>query len=227
MSFLIIVLIFAIVGVCIDIYKNNTNAAQKKLQAETDLEADRKMHNIISKPDENKITDLECEEGSETDGIENGAFEVVFDRTEQSKIAFFDEFATSYLRRSEDIKPKTDRVIMRISLVLIENNAIANSYSIDVKENSEDNSCISSVIIGRGSDCDVQIVRAGISRRHCRLMLHNNNGKYEWMLSDLGSTNGTYLNNKLLLKDELVPVRNRERFFIGKNDISIMLFIEN
>jgi diguanylate cyclase (GGDEF)-like protein len=46
------------------------------------------------------------------------------------------------------------------------------------------------VIIGRGSDCAIQIDRDSVSRRHAKVV---KNGKGGWKVQDLGSTNGTYV----------------------------------
>ncbi|MEX1667714.1 FHA domain-containing protein [Zhongshania guokunii] len=51
-----------------------------------------------------------------------------------------------------------------------------------------------SVVIGRDSDSDVTIAKDLLSRRHAKLSYVDN----RWMLEDLGSTNGTYINNRLL-----------------------------
>ncbi len=47
------------------------------------------------------------------------------------------------------------------------------------------------VVLGRGSDCDVQIDRDSVSRRHARVFRVNG----QWTVEDLGSTNGTYVND--------------------------------
>lgn len=47
------------------------------------------------------------------------------------------------------------------------------------------------VVIGRGSDCDIQVDRDSVSRRHARVF---SSGK-GWAVEDLGSTNGTYIND--------------------------------
>jgi len=48
-----------------------------------------------------------------------------------------------------------------------------------------------SMIIGRSSKCDVQIDQESVSRNHCKVV---NTGK-SVLLRDLGSTNGTYVND--------------------------------
>jgi len=50
----------------------------------------------------------------------------------------------------------------------------------------------SSLIIGRSSKCDIQIDQESISRNHTKLV---NNGK-SILIRDLGSTNGTYVNDE-------------------------------
>ena len=45
-------------------------------------------------------------------------------------------------------------------------------------------------LIGRGSDCDLRLRASAISRHHCLVRLR---GVEAWV-SDLGSSNGTYLN---------------------------------
>src|SRR5262245_11379146 len=47
------------------------------------------------------------------------------------------------------------------------------------------------IALGRGSDCDIQIDRDSVSRRHARVF---RNGP-QWMVEDLGSTNGSYIND--------------------------------
>ena len=52
----------------------------------------------------------------------------------------------------------------------------------------------SSIIIGRSSKCDIQIDQESISRNHSKLI---NTGK-SILIRDLGSTNGTYVNDELI-----------------------------
>jgi sigma-B regulation protein RsbU (phosphoserine phosphatase) len=48
----------------------------------------------------------------------------------------------------------------------------------------------SSLLIGRGPDCDVVLRNATVSRRHAQI---RNEGD-EWIVEDLGSKNGTGVN---------------------------------
>ena len=47
------------------------------------------------------------------------------------------------------------------------------------------------VVLGRGGDCDIQVDRDSVSRRHARVYRDGHN----WMVDDLGSTNGSYVND--------------------------------
>jgi len=47
------------------------------------------------------------------------------------------------------------------------------------------------VVVGRGSDCDIQIDRDSVSRRHARFYRVDE----QWFVEDLGSTNGSYIND--------------------------------
>ena len=58
-----------------------------------------------------------------------------------------------------------------------------------------------SFIIGRTQDCDLRIADLSVSRRHAQL----DRGEGGWLLSDLGSHNGTRVNGWLVR--EPVPVR--------------------
>ncbi|MGN6369940.1 MAG: FHA domain-containing protein [Phycisphaerae bacterium] len=54
------------------------------------------------------------------------------------------------------------------------------------------------VVIGRSGDCDFQIPLAEISRRHCKLSKKGD----RLIVKDLGSSNGTFLNDKRVLQAE-------------------------
>jgi len=77
----------------------------------------------------------------------------------------------------------------------------------------------SSMIIGRSSKCDVQIDQESVSRNHCKLI---NTGK-SVMVRDLGSTNGTYVNDSpvdehVLRDGDLIKIgRTIFKFLTGGN----------
>lgn len=68
------------------------------------------------------------------------------------------------------------------SLVIIYGNDIGKSYRLNVQ----------SLVIGRSSKCEVQVDQESLSRKHARIV---NTGK-SWVIRDLGTTNGTYVNDQ-------------------------------
>jgi two-component system cell cycle response regulator len=66
-----------------------------------------------------------------------------------------------------------------------------------------------SIVVGRSSKADIQIDQESVSRNHCKLI---NTGK-SIMVRDLGSTNGTYINDELV--DEYV-LRDGDLIKIGR-----------
>ncbi len=50
------------------------------------------------------------------------------------------------------------------------------------------------VVIGRGADCDVQVADTYISSRHARVAIDGG----DLTIEDLGSTNGTYVNQEMV-----------------------------
>ncbi len=77
------------------------------------------------------------------------------------------------------------------------------------------------VSMGRGKDCTITIDNTAISRQHVSLAL--NNGIY--FVSDLGSTNGTFVNGKRISKDE--PVSEDDNIEFGKFSLAISQTGEN
>jgi diguanylate cyclase (GGDEF)-like protein len=67
-----------------------------------------------------------------------------------------------------------------------------------------------SITVGRSAKADIQIDQESVSRNHCKLI---NTGK-SIMLRDLGSTNGTYVNDELV--DEYV-LRDGDLIKIGRS----------
>ncbi|NLM20613.1 MAG: DUF3662 domain-containing protein [Peptococcaceae bacterium] len=65
-------------------------------------------------------------------------------------------------------------------LEIIKGNDLGKVYYLDQKE----------VTVGRNQDCDIKVNDMEVSRQHFRLVFKNN----RWLVQDLGSTNGTYVN---------------------------------
>lgn len=57
------------------------------------------------------------------------------------------------------------------------------------------------VHIGRGEDCKVRVPLPSVSRRHCELLVEDD----EFMVKDLNSSNGTYVNGERVRARELIP----------------------
>jgi serine phosphatase RsbU (regulator of sigma subunit) len=69
------------------------------------------------------------------------------------------------------------------------------------------------VSIGRASDCTIPIKDRYLSRRHAELIAHDGG----WLLKDLGSANGTYLNGNRVERD--TPLRPGDRIRLGDTEI--------
>jgi serine phosphatase RsbU (regulator of sigma subunit) len=69
------------------------------------------------------------------------------------------------------------------------------------------------VSIGRASDCSIPIKDRYLSRRHAEIIALNGS----WMLKDLGSANGTYLNGSRVEQDQQLKTGDRIR--LGDTEI--------
>lgn len=65
------------------------------------------------------------------------------------------------------------------------------------------------IVIGRSDGCDVMIADPGISRRHAEIRREGD----EWVLLDLGSTNGTEVNGRRINRHRLVA---GDRLLLGE-----------
>jgi diguanylate cyclase (GGDEF)-like protein len=68
------------------------------------------------------------------------------------------------------------------AFICIRGRAVGESFSLEREE----------TLIGRGPECDIRLEDEGISRRHCKVVRSDG----EWVVMDLGSTNGTYQNSE-------------------------------
>ena len=69
--------------------------------------------------------------------------------------------------------------------------------------------------IGRGSDCQISIPNHFVSTHHARVFSSHE----RWMVEDLGSTNGTYVND--LRIDEPQPLNHGDRIMVGDTEFVI------
>lgn len=93
-----------------------------------------------------------------------------------------------------DRKPKADAC-----LVVIYGQAIGHKHLLKPGE----------ILIGRSSQAQIQIDHESVSRRHARIVLSDNGV----MLSDLGSTNGTYVNDEAITER---PLGNGDLIKVGR-----------
>ncbi|MCA1830905.1 MAG: FhaA domain-containing protein [Actinomycetota bacterium] len=68
------------------------------------------------------------------------------------------------------------------------------------------------LVLGRQKDCDVVIADPGISRRHAEVRREGD----EWVMIDLGSTNGTEINGKRVNRHRLTP---GDRLVLGETTL--------
>jgi pSer/pThr/pTyr-binding forkhead associated (FHA) protein len=73
------------------------------------------------------------------------------------------------------------------------------------------------VLIGRDPACQFTIPDQAISSKHARLYFKQN----QWWVEDLGSTNGTFLNDELI--ESPVILIDGDHIFIGNHDILISI----
>jgi two-component system cell cycle response regulator len=84
----------------------------------------------------------------------------------------------------------------RAVLLVLSENLLGKSFILNKSE----------ITIGRDKSGDIQIKDPLISKKHCRITL-NNNGHFQ--IEDLGSTNSTYLNGRVLKKTTMMNYGDR------------------
>lgn len=62
-------------------------------------------------------------------------------------------------------------------------------------------------VIGRATDCDLQLDSEFVSRHHCELLLDHRD--HAVRVRDLGSQNGTYVNEKLVRDEQEIKDGDR------------------
>ena len=69
------------------------------------------------------------------------------------------------------------------------------------------------VVIGRSTECDLRVADGNASRRHAEV---DAGRRRDWVVVDLGSTNGTELNGRRITRETLT---DGDRITIGATDI--------
>jgi hypothetical protein len=72
-----------------------------------------------------------------------------------------------------------------------------------------------SMVIGRGSECELSVEDNYVSQQHARLFGRNG----AWFVEDLGSTNGTYVNDQRLAAPAMVQAGDRIR--VGQTTLEL------
>lgn len=72
------------------------------------------------------------------------------------------------------------------------------------------------LVLGRSDDCEVRVTGDGVSRRHCRVARNPGSG---YFVEDLGSTNGTRINDEPV---EHAPLRDGDLISVGS---SVLKFV--
>jgi pSer/pThr/pTyr-binding forkhead associated (FHA) protein len=72
------------------------------------------------------------------------------------------------------------------------------------------------MLIGRGGDCDLRVPVADVSRRHCEIRV----GSGGAVVNDLGSSNGTCVNNRRVIKS---PLKAGDRLAVGSIVLTVQI----
>ena len=72
------------------------------------------------------------------------------------------------------------------------------------------------ITIGRNADNDIQIDNLSVSKKHAKIT-HDKGGYY---IEDLNSTNGTYLNEKMISKSQM---NHKDVVTVGKHTLEFQL----
>jgi pSer/pThr/pTyr-binding forkhead associated (FHA) protein len=92
-------------------------------------------------------------------------------------------------------KRKTIRLpdLTNFSIHLQREDDPSGSFDFELREGNQ--------LLGKGDDCDIIITHNTISRRHCQIAVVDRT----IIMTDLGSTNGTYVNDQLIHQEFVVP----------------------
>lgn len=72
------------------------------------------------------------------------------------------------------------------------------------------------ILIGRTGEADLILDKGSVSKRHARIEARGD----RYLLRDLGSTNGTYLNSRRIRGE--VALRPRDRIYLGEFIVRVL-----
>ncbi len=155
--------------------------------------------------------DIEVQDGSNQNvGGENFADELSADESLDEMELI--ELKTSARNSVDDILPSPPAKTNHARLIIERGQAIGTEFSLSSDESyigrwDADNGIFPDV------DLDAHDAEAKVSRKHARIL--HKNGQY--MLEDLGSTNGTFINRgRRLIPGNPHPLRNNDEIIVGK-----------
>jgi pSer/pThr/pTyr-binding forkhead associated (FHA) protein len=106
-----------------------------------------------------------------------------------------------------DVTPVVESLF--INPDILSNFSSPNTRAIPLKKGYRN--LLSSIIIGRSEDCDVQIKRKEVSAKHAALHVIESN----WYIEDLGSRNGCFLNNEKIKSGDLKRLESQQMISLG------------
>lgn len=137
-------------------------------------------------------------------------FSIPFNIIQILNSGFLIIFSVKHLNRTQklDIRPLSLQRVFYPSLVFLRGDKLGLSVRLQH----------SVTTIGRGSDAIIQLDGDDeASRLHAQVRVTDMGGMQQFWLSDLGSTNGTSLNGLPLEKQKEVPLRDGDKFCIGRH----------
>lgn len=99
-------------------------------------------------------------------------------------------------------------------LIIIKGTTVGNVFSLNK---------VGSIVIGRGKECDVQILDLTISRKHCQIEERNS----DFYIKDLKSKNKTIINKRIVEDEEklnigdIIEIGNTTLLFTSQKEIPI------
>ncbi|MCG8425273.1 MAG: diguanylate cyclase [Proteobacteria bacterium] len=102
------------------------------------------------------------------------------------------------ITKVQPVKPKADSGNACLVLIYPPGPDMGKRFLLDKDE----------IVLGRGSDCDIHVDRDSVSRKHARVYRNGN----QWMVQDLNSTNGSYVNDMPVQRS---PIRDSDFLKIG------------